>query len=81
MKVRPEERLAIIQLVQIGKQFGFGNVLGHLKTAWSKELMHQLGCNEKTANIQADGIAYPIRMHDDIVNHGEWDETGERYAE
>jgi hypothetical protein len=73
MRISPAEQKAIKDVVCLGEQYGYGNLICHLKSAWSKKLNEEYGINQPM-----DG-AYPIKMHIDLMEHGEWDETGERY--
>ncbi len=78
MKVKPEEQEAIYVAIQIGKEFGYGNLIAHLQTAWARTLIDECGFDEYGARVQA-GPGYPFAMHEDIIERGEWDETGARY--
>lgn len=79
MKISEEERLAIQTAVALGNKFGFGNLIEHLTSAWAIVLMRE-GLDEADALKAASGRSgYPIQMHRDIVERGEWDETGARY--
>ena len=81
MHVSTAEVRAIKATISYGCQFGFGNLIAHLQTAWAETLMKQYGMDEKTARdaTARDGSGYPFTMQQDIVDHGEWDETGARY--
>ncbi len=79
MKVTAVEQNAIRTVLEAGKCFGYGNLISHLQTAWARDLMRQHNMNETGARRAAGGKGYPFGMQDDIVERGEWDQTGERY--
>jgi hypothetical protein len=76
-KISKAEQAAIRQVVEHGRAFGFGNLITHLQTAWAVSLMEQ-GMDEETAR-HASGGGYPLLMWRDLMERGEWDETGKRY--
>lgn len=81
MQVSSAERAAIRQCIEIGKAFGFGNMICHLQTAWARSLIDQYGLdveNAREATAQ-DGRGYPFKMQEDILDRGMWDETGSNY--
>lgn len=80
VKISNQERLAIIAAIDAGKKFGFGNLISHLATAWARVLVQKWHHSEPQAREAAWGIkGYPFAMQDDLLERGEWDETGERY--
>lgn len=81
MKVNEHERQAIIAVLKYGETYGFGNMIAHLQTAWAKHLIDVCGFTEEQATYHAGVHCYPLKMQADIVERGEYDETGERYAE
>ena len=78
MKISRSEQLGIQLAVEAGRMHGFGNMICHLKSAWANALIEK-GMDPKTASHHADG-GYPIQMHLDLMERGEWDETGQRYS-
>lgn len=80
MKISSAEQAAIRQVIEHGHTFGFGNLISHLQTAWARLLIEKYDMSEKTARQASGGRGYPFEMQNDIVERGEWDETGERYA-
>lgn len=80
MKISEAERLAIISVVEAGKAHGFYNLICHLQTAWARMLMEKYGLSEEAARVGALGDGYPFLMQEDLMERGEWDETGHRYA-
>ncbi len=80
MKISEDERLAVYAVLVYGEAYGYGNLISHLQTAWALRLMKS-GIDEKAARAGAGGQGYPFQMHRDIVERGEWDETGERYRQ
>lgn len=81
MKISEAERIAINEVLACGEQFGYGNLITHLQTAWAARLM-QGGISEKVARLSTarGGSGYPFLMQRDLLERGEWDETGARYA-
>lgn len=77
MKISEEEQLAINTVVHFGRQYGFGSLISHLRTAWAKMLVDQ-GLPPEGAH---GGGIMPFLMHEDILERGEWDETGVRYRD
>lgn len=80
MRISEEERRAVEQVLAAGKAWGFGNMTAHLQTAWAKCLMDEHGFDEGAARRGALGPGYPFAMQEDILERGEWDETGRRYT-
>lgn len=81
MRVPREERLAIEQVLLLGEQYGYGNLIAHLQTVWAASLVSQ-GLDEATAKQHTTGYrGYDRLMQRDILLHGEYDETGERYTQ
>ena len=79
MRISREEQAAVCEVLCYGGKFGYGNLITHLQTAWAKMLMEEWGLDEEAARKAASGPGYPFKMQEDIVERGEWDETGERY--
>ena len=79
MKISHGEQQAIAEAIKLGEVYGFGNLIFHLQTAWARRLVATHGMDEATARQVAGGDGYPFSMQDDLVNFGQWDETGERY--
>lgn len=79
MNVSESERQAIVSVVQAGKDYGFGNMIAHLQTAWAKTLMEKWNMPEEHARQASGGTGYPFLMHEDVMRSGEWDESGKRY--
>ena len=85
MKISKEEQEAIKQVIAIGAAYGYGNMMGHLSTAWVRDLLqHGFApgvpvIDEDHARRIVHGQPYPVLMQDDLIERGEWDETGERY--
>jgi hypothetical protein len=81
MKISRQEQIAIIEVLAYGEAHGYGNLISHLQTAWAKHLIGAYGMDEKTARASTgrDGAGYPFRMQQDLIERGEWDETGARY--
>jgi len=78
MKISKGEQEAIKTVVSLGERFGYGNLICHLQTAWASHLVKEYDFTEKEAMRGESG--YPIKMHEDLMNNGEWDETGKRYV-
>jgi hypothetical protein len=80
MRISPKEQEAIRTIVELGNQFGFGNLMAHLQAAWTEKLMSEYGCDETTAQrVTQNREGYPVKMHQDLMLDGYWDETGNRY--
>lgn len=79
MRISEDERSAIQYLIYAGARYGYGNLIAHLQTAWARTVMAVEHFDEKRAREDAGGPGYPFAMQDDILERGEWDETGKRY--
>ena len=79
MKISAEQQEAIIATIRNGHAHGYGNLISHLQTACAAELMDRCDMDEKTARQASGGYGYPFQMQRDLIERGEWDETGERY--
>lgn len=79
MRISDDERRAIRQVLDIAEQYGYGNVIAHLKTSWARNLM-AVGLTEDSARLGADTGGYPFAMQDDLIERGEWDTTGKKYS-
>lgn len=81
MKISRAEQIAIQEVLAYGEAHGYGNLITHLQTAWAARLMRS-GISEKAARAATarDGGGYPFKMQEDLIERGEWDETGQRYA-
>lgn len=53
------EKEAIEQVLKYGEQYGYGNLIGHLKRAWIKLLMDKWGISLEAATLAADVYPYP----------------------
>ena len=78
--ISKNEQDAIRHVVALGAAVGYGNLISHLQTAWAKSLVRQWGMSEESARLASGGEGYPFAMQDDLIERGEWDETGERYG-
>lgn len=78
MKISEGERIAIQEVLAYGEVHGYGNLICHLATAWAAKLMRD-GLPEKVAREFAVGQTMPFKMQRDLVERGEWDETGKSY--
>lgn len=79
MKISRQEQDAITKAIELGKSFGFGNIIAHLQTAWARSLMEKYGMEEQGARHVTGGSGYPFKMQDDLIEHGFWDESGKSY--
>ena len=77
MKISKAEQEAIQQVVRAGRVHGFGNMIAHLKSAWAMHLV-SYGLDAEAEASRTGG--YPPQMHVDLMERGEWDETGRRYT-
>lgn len=81
MKISPQELEALQRVIRYADLFGYGNLISHLQSAWQRIVMND-GLSEETAKEAVMGREpYPLRMHQDIIEDGYWDETGERYRQ
>jgi hypothetical protein len=80
MRISEAERLAIQDVLAYGETHGYGNLIAHLQTAWAARLMRS-GLSETAARRATgrDGAGIPFLMQHDLIERGEWDETGKRY--
>ena len=81
MKLSEEERQAIMEALDAGARWGYGNLISYLQTAWRLRLMDAHGMDEAAARLAAGGVGYPTAMFHDLLERGEWDETGKRYRQ
>lgn len=81
MNITQREQESINLVVSLGKEFGFGNMIAHLQSAWEKFLVEEHGFTEDLAKSAATTDPYPRKMHEDLMNRGEWDETGVAYRD
>jgi hypothetical protein len=77
LKISKEEQKAIRTVVKMGEAFGYGNMISHLKSAATKSVMEKYKTTEENAPDLGKG--YPVKMHLDLMNKGQWDESGEDY--
>lgn len=80
MRISEIERQGVQQVIAIGAAIGYGNLISHLQTAWARTLMEKWDMTEETARLASGGTGYPFKMQDDLVNRGEWDESGKAYS-
>ena len=78
-RITKAEQRALQHVLAAGERFGYGNLIAHLQTAWARKLVKEGLADEAAARQHAGGSGYPFLMQDDIVERGEWDETGKRY--
>lgn len=79
MGISDAERKAIKQALEAGARHGYGNLIAHLQTAWARYLVNVYKMDEASAREASGGDGYPFAMQDDLLERGEWDESGERY--
>lgn len=75
MNVSEDERVAIATCIDCAEQFGYGNLISHLRTAWARKLV-AIGLPAEGAH---GGSVMPFKMQEDIIERGFWDHTGESY--
>lgn len=68
--------MAIKWTVHFGRLFGFGNLITHLRTAWRDK---ELADGHAEIAETMDNECYPSGMQEDLIERGEWDETGVKY--
>jgi len=67
------EAEAVVQVIRAGEQFGFGNLISHLQTAWVVTLMQNYQISEKDARHMASGDekgGYPLSLHQEVMRKG-----------
>jgi hypothetical protein len=82
MKIRSGEQEAIRTVIDLAESYGYGNLMQHLASAWACRMIDE-GCPKATAIdfVSGRGPHPSLAMHKDIVENGEWDETGMRYQD
>lgn len=68
----PNEAEAAAKVVQIGSQFGYGNMIGFLVTAWARDLSIQWGIPEHDAckMTHCPASIYPLAYFNDVMKKG-----------
>ena len=61
------EAEAIKTVVELGARYGYGNLIGHLQTAWARHLVKDLGFTEQSARLAAGGNGYPFDWQERIL--------------
>lgn len=79
MKLRPGEKEATDTILKLCDQFGYGHFMSMMATAWARKMMKKWNMSETQAREGAFLEGYPFVIFDDLMERGEWDETGERY--
>lgn len=67
------EAEAVVQVIRAGEQFGFGNLISHLQTAWAMFLMQNYQIPERDARFMASGDekgGYPLSLHQEVMRRG-----------
>lgn len=77
MKISETERAALRVVMDLGEMYGYGNLISHLRTAWARKLKSQ-GLPVEGAH---GGGIMNFQMQEDLLERGEWDETGNRYRD
>jgi len=80
MKISKAEQDAIKQAVVLGEKFGYGNIISHLRSAWARRLHETDGIPLEASYQATSGGYYSVQMHVDLLENGEWDETGKKYS-
>lgn len=55
------EKRAVLRVIAIAKNHGYGNLIAHLKTQWAKQLVES-GLSEESAMLATDVSAYPLSL-------------------
>ncbi len=64
----PGEVEAIKAVLAHGEQFGYGNLISHLQTAWARKLIDEYGMSEQSARGAASGgSGYPIEWQKSLL--------------
>ena len=79
MKISPDEQRAIRTVINIAKSYGYGNLMAHLASAWADEMIRGGMPEDAAIEFVSNREPYSLAMHRDIIERGEWDETGEKY--
>jgi hypothetical protein len=79
VKISPEELDAIRLVLTLAEQWGYGNLISHLRTGWRRRMIRNGDIGPDVDLELGGGPGYPIKMQEDLLDGCEWDETGERY--
>ncbi|MEN6431287.1 MAG: hypothetical protein ABFD06_00100 [Smithella sp.] len=62
------EEKAIETVIKAGDQYGYGNMIAHLKRVWAENLRDKWGLPEKAALEATNVSAYPLRKKEKRLN-------------
>ena len=79
VEISKKEIEAIKLVLDAGAEYGYGDMIRHLKTAWARHLIDKYGMDEKLARISSGGEGYPFKLQNDLLADGVWDNTKETY--
>ena len=60
MSLFPGEAEAIERVLELGKNYGYGNMIAHLKRAWIEKLI-EIGLPKETALLSVNVDHYPVK--------------------
>jgi hypothetical protein len=58
----PGEKEAIEQVLRYGQQYGYGNLIAHLKKEWAEMLVKKWGISEESAISATNVSPYPLEV-------------------
>jgi hypothetical protein len=62
MPITKEEQQAVSKTLEYGKEFGYGNLIAHLRKAWAVSLIKNYGFDIPTATRATIVDPYPIEV-------------------
>lgn len=72
----PGERQAIHEIKRLGAAYGYGNLIRHLKDAWSDMLVEKSGLDRETADQAAGHICVWCKVDHRTGKRASLDEKG-----
>ena len=68
LRLGDDERSAALAVIACGKQYGYGNMIGHLRTAWARMLMEKFDFSWDEAVQAAFADAYDPVLQDRLLS-------------
>jgi hypothetical protein len=67
MQISQKEKDAVNTVTALGSQYGYGNMISHLKSAWTSMLMKNHNMTEEQASQASGGGGYSQAHHKEIM--------------